>query len=404
MDSGIVLLSHYKRGELMATFTELKVSAEICEILKRQGILNPTSVQEKVIPQARAGKDLIVQSKTGTGKTLAFLLPTIERLKKIPATQELIIAPTRELATQISKVAEKICATLEIESLLICGGQDIDRQKEKLKKIPQLVIGTPGRLLDHLRRGTFQLKNINKVVIDEADELLKLGFIEDVENLLRETAKDRQIILCSATMPLRIRQLAAEFLKAPKEILVETKTVTLENINQVVVKVSAEKKFARLCEILQSENPYLAMIFCAKKESTANLALELAKKNFEVDELHGDLTQQQRNFVLKKFREAKIQILVSTDIAARGLDIEGVTHVISYDVPRDVETYIHRIGRTGRAGENGTAITLVTTAETEKLRRIEHGIKKQIAVKRPAPKNPRAKQIKKSLPKNNRKH
>lgn len=388
----------------MATFNELKVSAEICELLKRQGIVTATSVQERVIPQARAGKDLIVQSKTGTGKTLAFLLPTVERLKKIPATQELIIAPTRELATQISKVAEKICATLEIESLLICGGQDIDRQKEKLRKIPQLVIGTPGRLLDHLRRGTIQLKNVNKIVIDEADELLKLGFIEDVENLLRETAKDRQIILCSATMPLRIRQLAAEFLKAPKEILVETKTVTLENINQVVVKVSAEKKFARLCEILQSENPYLAMIFCATKETTSNLALELAKKNFEVDELHGDLTQQQRNFVLKKFREAKIQILVSTDIAARGLDIEGVTHVISYDVPRDVETYIHRIGRTGRAGEKGTAITLVTAAEVERLRRIERGIKKNISVKRSAPKNPRAKQIKKSTSKFNRKH
>lgn len=383
----------------MAKFEELKVSAEICELLRRQGIITATLVQERVIPQARAGKDLIVQSKTGTGKTLAFLLPTIERLKNIPATQELIIAPTRELATQISKVAEKICAKLETDSLLICGGQDIDRQKEKLKRIPQLVIGTPGRLLDHFRRGTIQLKNINKVIIDEADELLKLGFIEDVENILRETAKDRQIILCSATMPLRIRQLAAEFLKSPKEILVETKTVTLENINQVVVKVSAEKKLSKLVEILQSENPYLAMIFCATKENTSKLALELAKKNFEVEELHGDLTQQQRNFVLKKFREAKIQILVSTDIAARGLDIEGVTHVISYDVPRDVETYIHRIGRTGRAGENGTAITLVTAAEVERLRRIERGIKKNISVKKPAPKNPRAKQIKKSSPK-----
>ncbi len=380
----------------MSSFEDLKVSAEICELLKRQGILNPTTVQEKVIPQARAGNDLIVQAKTGTGKTLAFLLPTIERLKKIAVTQELIIAPTRELATQISKVAAKICATLEIESLLICGGQDIDRQKEKLRRVPQLIIGTPGRLLDHLRRGTVQLKNINKIVIDEADELLKLGFIEDVESLIRETAKDRQIILCSATMPLRIRQLAAEFLKSPKEIFVETKTVTLENINQVVVKIPADKKFQKLVEILQNENPYLAMIFCATKENTSKLALELAKKNFEVDELHGDLTQQQRNFVLKKFREAKIQILVATDIAARGLDIEGVTHVISYDVPRDVETYIHRIGRTGRAGENGTAITLVAPSEIERLRRIERGIKKNISVKHSANKNSRAKQIKKS--------
>ncbi len=383
----------------MSSFEELKISAEICELLKRQGIVTPTSVQERVIPQARAGKDLIVQSKTGTGKTLAFLLPTIERLKKISITQELIIAPTRELATQISKVAEKICATVEIESLLICGGQDIDRQKEKLRRVPQLIIGTPGRLLDHLRRGTIQLKNVNKIVVDEADELLKLGFIEDVENLLRETSKDRQIILCSATMPLRIRQLAAEFLKSPKEIFIEPKIITLENINQVVVKIPADKKFSKLVEILQSENPYLAMIFCAKKETTSQLALELAKKNFEVDELHGDLTQQQRNFVLKKFREAKIQILVATDIAARGLDIEGVTHVISYDVPRDVETYIHRIGRTGRAGEKGSAITLVTPNEIERLRRIERGIKKSITVKRTAPKNPRTKQIKKSAKK-----
>ena len=370
-------------------FEELKVSAAVCEVLKRQGISEPTPVQERVIPQARAGKDLVVQAKTGTGKTLAFLLPTLERIKKIPVAQELIIAPTRELATQISKVAAGLCDVLELDSILICGGQDIERQKEKLRRIPQLIIGTPGRLLDHVKRGTIQLKNVNKVIVDEADELLKLGFIEDVENLLRETAADRQIILCSATMPARIRQLAADFLSSPKEIFVEAKTVTLENINQVVVKVNAEKKFARLVEILREENPYLAIVFCGKKETAAYLALELAKQKFEVEELHGDLTQQQRNFVMKKFRSAEIQILVATDIAARGLDVEGVTHVISYDVPRDVETYVHRIGRTGRAGESGTAITLVTADDVEKLSKIERGIKKQIAVQRPAPKNNR---------------
>ncbi len=370
-------------------FEELKVSAAVCEVLKRQGISEPTPVQERVIPQARAGKDLVVQAKTGTGKTLAFLLPTLERIKKIPVAQELIIAPTRELATQISKVAAGLCDVLELDSILICGGQDIERQKEKLRRIPQLIIGTPGRLLDHVKRGTIQLKNVNKVIVDEADELLKLGFIEDVENLLRETAADRQIILCSATMPARIRQLAADFLSSPKEIFVEAKTVTLENISQVVVKVNAEKKFARLVEILREENPYLAIVFCGKKETAAYLALELAKQKFEVEELHGDLTQQQRNFVMKKFRSAEIQILVATDIAARGLDVEGVTHVISYDVPRDVETYVHRIGRTGRAGESGTAITLVTADDVEKLSKIERGIKKQIAVQRPAPKNNR---------------
>ncbi|MBQ9442387.1 MAG: DEAD/DEAH box helicase, partial [Selenomonadaceae bacterium] len=201
------------------------------------------------------------------------------------------------------------------------------------------------------------------------------------------------LILCSATMPVRIRQLAAEFMKKPKEIFIEPKTVTLENIKQIVEKIPANKKFSKLVEVLERESPYLGIIFCATKEKTSALALELAKKNFEVDELHGDLTQQQRNFVLKKFRDAKIQILVATDIAARGLDIEGVTHVISYDVPRDVETYIHRIGRTGRAGESGTAITLVTPEEIEKLRKIERGIKKQISVHREQKKS-RTKQIK----------
>ena len=276
---------------------------------------------------------------------------------------------------------------MELDSILISGGKDIFAEKNKLRRTPQIIIGTPGRLLDHFRRGTIQLKGVNKIVVDEADELLKLGFIEDVENLLRETSADRQLILCSATIPPRIRQLAAEFMKKPQEIFIDKKVVTLENINQVVVKVSADKKFSKLVEILESESPYLAIIFCGRKEKTSGLALELAKKKFAVDELHGDLTQQQRNFVLKKFREAELQILVATDIAARGLDIEGVTHVISYDVPRDVETYIHRIGRTGRAGEKGTAITFVTPQEAEKLSRIERGIKKQISVRRPTQKN-----------------
>ncbi len=365
-------------------FNELKINGEVCELLKRQGIIDATPVQEKVIPTARTGRDLIVQAKTGTGKTLAFLLPTFERIKKIPVTQALIIAPTRELATQISKVAAQIAKILELETILICGGQDVEREKNKLRHSPQLIIGTPGRLLDHLRRGTIKLSSANKIVIDEADELLKLGFIEDVEVLLRETASDRQLILCSATMPLRIRQLAADFMSKPQEIFIESKTVTLENINQVIVKVKPEKKFNRLVEILTAENPYLAIIFCATKETASKLALELAAQKFSVDELHGDLTQQQRNFVMKKFREASIQFLVATDIAARGLDVEGITHVISYDVPRDVETYIHRIGRTGRAGQSGTAITLVTNDEIERLRRIESGIKKSIAVRKPA--------------------
>lgn len=380
-------------------FHELKITPTICELLKRNGIIKPTVVQEKVIPSARSGRDLIVQAKTGTGKTLAFLLPTIERIKKVAVTQALIIAPTRELAIQIFKVASEICKVSEVVGLLISGGQDIDRQKDKLRRVPQIIIGTPGRLLGHLRRGTIQLKHVNKVIIDEADELLKLGFIEDVELLIRETSSDRQLILCSATMPLRIRQLASEFMNKPQEILIEPKIITPKSINQVVVKTNPDQKLSRLAEIIETEQPYLAMVFCAKKETVSYLTMELAIKHFDVDELHGDLTQQQRNFVLKKFRDAKIQILVATDIAARGLDVEGVTHVISYDIPRDVESYIHRIGRVGRADKSGTAITLVTPNEIDKLRRIEQGIKKPISVQRP----PRAKQIKSAVKHNRRK-
>ena len=362
------------------TFNDLKINSDVCELLKKQGIIKTTAVQEKLIPAVRSGKDAIVQSKTGTGKTLAFLLPIMERIKNVTVTQALIIAPTREVALQISKVASNLGNVMNIDSVIICGGVDFERQREKLKRTPQLIIGTPGRLLDHLSRKAIDLSHVNKVVIDEADEMLKLGFIEDVEKLIIETANDRQLILCSATIPERLKALANQFMNNPQTIFIEPKIVTLDNIKQTVIKVREGNKLNKLCEVLEAEQPYLAIIFCAKKPQTTWLSIELAQKGWEVDALNGDLTQQQRNFVLKKFREAKLQLLVATDIAARGLDIEGVTHVISFDIPRTPVDYIHRIGRTGRAGQNGTAITFVTDSELEKLRTIEAGIKKQLNI------------------------
>ena len=376
---------------MQKTFSDLKINQEICELLKKQGIINPTAVQEKLIPTARSGKDVIVQSKTGTGKTLAFLLPMMEKIKKIAVTQALIVAPTRELALQISKVAANLGTVMNIDSVIICGGQDFERQKEKLKRTPQLIIGTPGRLLDHLSRKAIDLSHVNKIVIDEADEMLKLGFIEDVETLIKAASNDSQLILCSATIPERIKRLAAQFMNDPQTIFIEPKVVTLDSIKQSVIRVKEGAKLDKLCEILEQEQPYLAIIFCAKKEKTTWLSIELAQRGWEVDALNGDLTQQQRNFVLKKFREAKLQLLVSTDIAARGLDIEGVTHVISFDIPPTPVDYIHRIGRTGRAGQTGRAITFVTDSEIDKLRIIETGIKKQLNIenKRQENKNPR---------------
>ncbi|MBQ6735153.1 MAG: DEAD/DEAH box helicase, partial [Lachnospiraceae bacterium] len=354
----------------------------LCELLRQHGIEEPTSVQEQAIPAVRSGKDLMVQSRTGTGKTLAFLLPVMEKIKKgVPTAQALIVVPTRELAVQISKVASIVGQTADVTSLVIYGGQDIERQKEKLRRHPQLIIGTPGRLLDHVRRRTVDISQVNRVVLDEADEMMKLGFLEDVELLLRHTAADRQLLLFSATIPERVRGLAHAYMRQPQHIAVEAEHVTLESIRQVIIDTTEETKLDRLCEIINQEQPYLAMVFCHTRKRVGMVAMALAQRGYLADELHGELTQVQRTLVLKRFRKAELQILVATDIAARGLDIEGVTHVINFDIPHRTEDYIHRIGRTGRAGEKGTAITFVNARQYEILRRIEAGIRARIEKK-----------------------
>jgi len=266
---------------------------------------------------------------------------------------------------------------------IICryGGQDIERQKEKLRRHPQLIIGTPGRLLDHVRRRTIDISQVNRVVLDEADEMMKLGFLEDVELLLRHTAADRQLLLFSATIPERVRGLAHAYMRQPQHIAVEAEHVTLEAIRQVIIDTTEETKLDRLCEIINQEQPYLAMVFCHTRKRVGMVAMALAQRGYLADELHGELTQVQRTLVLKRFRKAELQILVATDIAARGLDIEGVTHVINFDIPHRTEDYIHRIGRTGRAGEKGTAITFVNARQYEILRRIEAGIRARIEKK-----------------------
>ena len=364
----------------MMPFAEIGVSEALCTLLKNRGISVPTPVQERAVPAMRAGRDVIAQAQTGTGKTLAFLLPVLEKIKPQGAVvQALVIAPTRELAIQIARVAEPLAAALSIGTTLVYGGADIERQKEKLRRHPQLVIGTPGRLLDHVRRGTLALGSVNKVVLDEADEMLKLGFIEDVETLLGHTAQDYQLALFSATMPERIVQLTKRFMHNPARIKIEGEHTTLENIEQIALSMNEEEKLDRLCASINEEAPYLAMVFCATKERTHALMMALAGRGYLVDALSGNLTQTQRAFVLRQFRAAKLQILCATDIAARGLDIEGVTHVYNYDLPPTVTDYIHRIGRTGRAGARGRAITLVTARQHEKLRKIESALKERLA-------------------------
>ena len=363
----------------MTHFDQLGVSETLCALLKKQGITEPTSVQEQAIPPMRAGRDVIAQAQTGTGKTLAFLLPLLAKIKpQGAAAQALVIAPTRELAIQIARVAEPLGAELGIGTIVIYGGADIERQKEKLRRHPQLVIGTPGRLLDHVRRGTLALGSVNKIVLDEADEMLKMGFIEDVETLLDTVAQDYQLALFSATLPERIVRLTKRFMTNPAHIRIEGERTTLSNVEQVVLSVSEGTKLDRLCASINEEAPYLAMVFCATKERTRALMMELARRGYLVDALSGDLTQTQRGFVLRQFREAKLQILCATDIAARGLDIEGVTHVYNYDLPLTVTDYIHRIGRTGRAGAAGKAIILVAAHQHEKLRKMEAALKERL--------------------------
>ena len=363
----------------MTHFDQLGISEALVTLLKQQGITEPTPVQEQAIPPMRAGRDVIAQAQTGTGKTLAFLLPLLAKIKPQGAVaQALVVAPTRELAVQIAHVAEPLGTALGIGTIAIYGGADMERQKEKLRRHPQLIIGTPGRLLDHVRRGTLALGSVNKIVLDEADEMLKMGFIEDVEALLAQTAQDYQLALFSATMPARIVQLTKNFMTNPVRIHMEGERTTLDNIEQIVLSVREGEKIDRLCASINEEAPYLAMVFCATKERTRALMMELAHRGYLVDALSGDLTQTQRAFVLRQFRAAKLQILCATDIAARGLDIEGVTHVYNYDLPPTVTDYIHRIGRTGRAGAKGKAFTLVAAHQHEKLRKMEAALKERL--------------------------
>jgi ATP-dependent RNA helicase DeaD len=360
-------------------FTTLGIRREINTILAENGIIEPTDIQMQAIPVLLSGKDVIGQSQTGTGKTLAFVLPILEKIEvNKPIVQALIITPTRELALQITREVAKLADKLGINVLSVYGGQDVDRQIKKLKGGAQIVIGTPGRLMDHLRRKTIYLSGVSKLVLDEADQMLHMGFLDDVEELVRQTSIKRQTMLFSATMPSKIRSLAARYMRKPADIHVQTHNITLDEIKQIMVEVPEPEKLAKLCTMIDEYRPYLAIVFCHTKQRATAVNMALAQRGYETDELHGDLSQPKREQVMKRFREAKIQILVATDIAARGLDVEGVTHIFNYDIPHDVDSYIHRIGRTGRAGQTGMAITLIDPHEQPYVRLIEQGISASI--------------------------
>lgn len=366
---------------MLTTFENMGLSPAVLGKLQGQGITTPTPVQEASIPVLLSGEDVIVQAQTGTGKTLAFLLPILEKIRPDRAdAQALIITPTRELAIQITAEARKLAGALEGLSVLAAyGGQDVERQLRKLKNGTQLVIGTPGRLLDHLRRGSLTLGSVRMLVLDEADLMLHMGFLKEVEEIISLVPRSRQTMLFSATMPDNVKRLARAYMKQPRDIrITETARVTLDSIRQVLVECTDRTKQAALLEMIRRDRPYLAVIFCRTKRRASTLNESLQSEGFKSAELHGDLSQAKREQVMRAFRDAKLELLVATDVAARGIDVEGVTHVFNYDIPHDVDSYIHRIGRTGRAGESGVAVTFAAPKDVEELRLIERGIGRKL--------------------------
>lgn len=357
----------------MQDFKSLGISKPLVDKLAQYGIVNATPIQEQAIPHVMDRKDMIAQAQTGTGKTLAFLLPILENIdSNSPYIQALIVTPTRELALQITEEVKKLLEAIEgIEVLAVYGGQDVEKQLKKLRSHVHIVVGTPGRILDHIKRETLLLGKVSHLVLDEADQMLHIGFLHEVEDIIKETPATRQTMLFSATMPDEIRTLANKHMREPEYIQVEKKQGPALSVKQLAIHTTDRAKQGTLISLIETHRPYLAVIFCRTKRRVSKLYGILKAHDFLCDELHGDLSQSKREQVMKRFRDGEIQLLIATDVAARGLDVEGVTHVFNYDIPQDAESYVHRIGRTGRAGMKGIAITLYSSADRPTLDMIE---------------------------------
>ncbi len=365
-------------------FTTLGLDTRLIKQLEAQGIETPTDIQKETIPVMLQGKDVIAQAQTGTGKTFAFLLPILENIDtEAEEVQALIVTPTRELAIQItSELMKLVEGRDDVNVLAVYGGQDVERQIKRLNKQVHIVVGTPGRLLDHIRRETIDLSQTSYLVLDEADQMLHIGFLREVEDIISETPESRLTALFSATLSSDIKQLAKRFMRSPKTIRGKEKGKTVEEIEQFVIETTDRRKFGSLTETIDEVRPFLGIIFCRTKRRVSKLNGDLKARGYLSDELHGDLSQAKRESVIKRFRDAKIQLLVATDVAARGLDIEGVTHVFNYDIPQDTESYIHRIGRTGRAGGDGASYTYIAAKDQSFIQMIEKGIGKKLARKK----------------------
>ncbi|MGC4192637.1 MAG: DEAD/DEAH box helicase [Thermomicrobiales bacterium] len=365
------------------TFADLGLNGALLESVEAVGYTKPSPIQERTIPVLLAGGDVIAQAQTGSGKTAAFGLPIIETIdRKARGVQALVLCPTRELAIQVSEALEGYGKHKRVETLAIYGGQPYERQIRGLQRGVQIVVGTPGRVMDHMRRGTLSLEHLKFFVLDEADEMLDMGFVDDIEWVLQHVPEERQTALFSATMPPRIAELANNYMHDAQRISVRGKQMTVAEIRQTSYEIPRGRKLDALARILEAETPSSAIIFCRTKHGVDELGEGLMQRGFAVETLHGDLSQSQRDRVMKRFRAGQADILIATDVAARGLDIPDVSHVINYDLPESPETYVHRIGRTGRAGKSGEAISLVGPRDFRWIRQLERITKATVEPRR----------------------
>jgi ATP-dependent RNA helicase DeaD len=344
------------------------------EALGHAGYLSPTPVQRGLIPRALAGVDVMGQARTGTGKTAAFVIPILESLrprKEIHSPQALILVPTRELAVQVRGEVEKLAHGRRVHCVALYGGKPIRGQIDKLKRGAEVIVGTPGRVLDHMGRGTLDLAHLTQVVLDEADRMLDIGFRPDIEKILRKCPQSRQTLLLSATVPPPVERLAKRYMRDPETLNFSAQDIAVETIEQFYFTVPPDRKTDLLVRLLRREEPRQAIVFCRTKRGTDRVFRSLAKKFDGVDCIHGDLQQRARDRVMDAFRQGQVRVLVATDVVGRGIDVSGISHIINYDIPEFCDDYVHRVGRTGRMGREGVAYTFVTPEQGNELTRIE---------------------------------
>ena len=361
-------------------FGELGLDKSLLKAVKRSGFEEATPIQAETIPLVLAGNDVIGQAQTGTGKTAAFGLPVLQQLDlDLRQIQAVIISPTRELAIQTQEELFHLGKEKRAKVQVVYGGADIRRQIKQLEQhTPHILVGTPGRLLDHIQRGTINLAHVKHLILDEADEMLDMGFLDDIEKIIQAVPAERQTLLFSATMPKEILKIGEKFMVNPQIVKIKAKELTTDLVDQYFVKTKEFEKFDIMTRLIDVQAPELTIVFGRTKRRVDELSRGLEARGYNAAGIHGDLTQQRRMNVLRKFKNGDLDILVATDVAARGLDISGVTHVYNYDIPQDPESYVHRIGRTGRAGHHGTSVTFVTPNEMDYLRVIEKLTKKRM--------------------------